>query len=94
MFLKIYKEAYVQELSQKIMNIREVNIDSKSGNTELVLFSKNGGAVRGVFDKKNKVNNYKISNEIYAYEVLSLEGRKFIEKRFRSTPGLNEEMNS
>ena len=64
------------------MGIREVNINSKSGNTELVLFSKNGGVVRGIFDTKNKMNNYKIPSEIYACEVLTSDGKKLIENKF------------
>lgn len=72
------------------MSIREVNIESKTGRTELVLFSKNQGVVRGIFDQKNKLNNYKmISNEIYACEILSSEGRKYIQNKYSQSKNLN-----
>ena len=72
------------------MSIREVNIESKTGRTELVLFSKNQGVVRGIFDQKNKLNNYKmISNEIYACEILSSESRKYIQNKYSQSKNLN-----
>lgn len=70
------------------MAIRECNIGSDSICTELVLYSKNEGVVRGIFDLKNKISNYKIPNEIYACEVLTTEGRKFIENKFTGEPNL------
>ncbi len=47
--------------------------------SELVIYSKNQGTVRGIFDPNNKFTQYKlVNNEIYAQEVLTNNGKEFL----------------
>ena len=66
----------IREVIKKVMAIPEVNIDFAHHSTQhfsdLVLFSKQLGTVRGIFDPINKFTQYKlVTNEIHAQEILT-----------------------
>lgn len=74
--LKIDKNMQIREVIKKVMAIPEVNIDFAHHSTQhfsdLVLFSKQLGTVRGIFDPINKFTQYKlVTNEIHAQEILT-----------------------
>ena len=69
--IKIDKNILIKDIARKIMQIKEVNIDldrtMKKQFSQLVLYSKQLGTVRGIFDPLNKLTQYKLlTNEIYA----------------------------
>ena len=59
--LKVENEIKIKDLMVKIAQIREVNIEVKSGNSELVLFQMNQhGSLRGFFNPELKLSNYQL----------------------------------
>ena len=65
------KNIKIEDLIRRIVAITEVNINEESyvnqRFSQLFLFSKQLGTVRGLFDPVNKLNQYKlITNEIHA----------------------------
>lgn len=69
--LRVSKNIKIQELIRQIVAVKEVNIDPQlfvnQGFTDLVLYTKQLGTVRGIFDPMNKLTQYKlITNEIHA----------------------------
>lgn len=73
------------------MAIPEVNIDlehhSTQHFTDLVLYSKQLGSVRGIFDPINKFTQYKlVTNEIHAQEILTSRGREYIKLMYQHNP--------
>ena len=53
--LRVDKSISIAELTRQIMYVREVNIDQHQERTELILFQKNLGVIRGIFDANNKL---------------------------------------
>ena len=85
--LQVDKNIKIKDLIQKIMEVKEVNIDphfvNNVGLQDLVLYSKSLGSVRGVFDPNNKLTQYKlITNEVHAQEVVTNKGKQFIRIRY------------
>jgi hypothetical protein len=73
----------IREIIKKIMGIKEVNVDLDQHLTQhfsdLVLYTKTLGTVRGIFDPLNKLTQYKLAtNEIYVQEVLTSRGRDYM----------------
>ena len=49
------------------------------GFTDLIMYDKNVGRVRGIFDRNNRLTQYKlITNEIHAQEVLTAKGKGYV----------------
>jgi hypothetical protein len=78
---------------QQICEIREVNIDSQSRVSSLVLFSQVKGIIRGIFNPENRLSNYNLfNNEIEAIEVLNKRGREAIRDFYRFNESMLEMM--
>ena len=89
----------IREILKKIIAIPEVNIDidhlQHQHLIDLVLFSKDLGTVRGIFDPVNKMTQYKlITNEIHCQEVLTMRGRDYIKLMYQHNPSLGEMSNN
>ena len=81
----------IRDVIKKIMGIKEVNIDLdhhvSQHFSDLVLYTKTVGTVRGVFDPLNKLTQYKLhTNEIHAQEVLTMRGREYIKLMYLHNP--------
>lgn len=81
----------IREIIKKIMKIKEVNVDLdhhlSQHFSDLVLYSKTLGTVRGIFDPMNKLTQYKLlTNEIHAQEVLTMRGREYIKLMYQHNP--------
>lgn len=81
----------IRDITKKIMKIKEVNVDVEhhlsQRFSELVLYSKALGTVRGIFDPMNTLTQYKLlTNEIHAQEVLTMRGREYIKLMYRHNP--------
>jgi len=77
------------------MAIKEVNINLDHHNlqhfSDLVLYTKTLGTVRGVFDPVNILPRYKLqTNEIHAHEVLTTRGREYIKLMYQHNPHVTE----
>ena len=70
-----------------IMEIKDVNIDSNSLGSQLVLYSSSKGVIRGIFNSEFKLTQYNLlTNEIEAIEVLNRKGREQIQKFYNDNP--------
>ena len=83
------KNILIADLITKITEFPEVNIDTRWINeqmcSQLILFSTNLGTVRGVFDSRNRLTQYKlITDEIHACEVLSPSGKEDVIRSLES----------
>lgn len=83
------KNILIADLVTKITEFPEVNIDTRWVNeqmcSQLILFSTNLGTVRGVFDPRNRLTQYKlITDEIHAREVLSPSGKEDVIRSLES----------
>ena len=80
--LKVENEIKIKDLMLKIAQIREVNIQVKSGNSELLLFQMNQqGSLRGFFNPELKLSNYQfMGQDLMAAEILTRTGRNKIKK--------------
>lgn len=57
--------------------------------SELILYSKTVGTVRGVFEPSNRLTQYKlITNEIHAQEVLTSRGKDYIKLIYQHNPSI------
>ena len=86
--LKVENEIKIKDLMVKIAQIREVNIEVKSGNSELVLFQMNQqGSLRGFFNPELKLSNYQfMGQDLMAAEILTRTGRNKIKKFYIDNP--------
>ena len=81
--MNVSKNIRISDLISKIIDIKEVNIDSSTmlekEFTHLILYTQNLGTVRGVFNQDNKLTQYKlVTNEIHAQEVLTAKGKEYV----------------
>lgn len=81
----------IREIIKRIMGIREVNVDLdhhlSQHFSDLVLYTKTLGTIRGIFDPLNKLTQYKLdTNEIYVQEVLTSRGREYIKLMYQHNP--------
>jgi hypothetical protein len=70
---------------QLISEVREVNIDTNSKVSTVVLYSQIKGIIRGIFNPEYRLTQYNLlTNEIEAIEVLSRKGRDVIKNLYRA----------
>lgn len=97
-FVKVNRTATVAELAKKIVAIQEVNFAASGAEalkekTEMVLYSLNQeGAILGIFDPEQPLNNYPIirekDSEVHAQEVLLRPGRQHIREKLHKSHSL------
>ncbi len=85
--IKVDKDIKIGHLLQQIIEFRDVNIDTGSATSTLILYSAQRNSVRGVFNSDYKLTQYNLlGNEIEAIEVLTKKGRETIAKFYMENP--------
>lgn len=65
------------------MEVKDTNIDPDSMTSQLVLYSTNKGALRGIFNSEYKLTQYHLlTSEIDAIEVLTKKGREVLKNYY------------
>ena len=78
-----------------IQGVTEVNIIKEQEYTQIVLFMKEKGAIRGILEPTLKLNQFKLqgNNEVFVQELITEKGREHIKKLYQLSPGKALEAN-
>ena len=96
--INVHRDILIGDLVNKIVEDPSVNISKKNfledKFTDIILYTMNEIEVVGVFDRKFKLTQYKLSNNvIYAQEVLADNGEDEIVKKWQNNPWIEKETN-